>query len=508
MTAATVASGRPSSWSTYAVLAVSIGATLLALAIRWLAEIAGIEKQLFGFATGVGELDAPAQTIRTAIYPLFIAALKPFGMTVILAVQSFLYFVAGILVFARLAWFLPPPRWLRWITALAAVAAMYNPRVLEYPLSISEEALFIPGMMGLIAALLAYLAKLRLSLAVLAGVLAGLVIGVRPIGVAFLPMLFVALLVPLALRGAAGATWRRAGLAILIAGAGVIVALTFEWAAHRAMVGDSSRITVFGANVVGKVPFIIEKGDLTSASNDPREAEAIRGVEAVLVGLGEFAARADAALATWDGRQFFTNYAEFAFQMRTQSPELGVAMQRLADVRGQPPQIVVADVAMAVIWKRPLRFAARVFGNLGRSLALAEMPSAAGREDVDKLALGVGKEWFAGRPGEGYKRVREVAQAYRLPAWGLRLAHAAALIGLALSLVFAVYAGFRRQKLAPAAAIGILIGLGFFGYLLLLALVINAQVRYVLTVWPMTVLLALLGLVLLARVFGARASQP
>lgn len=507
MSAATIVDGRTSPWSVRTVLAVAVAAAVLALGARWLAEIAGIEKQLFGFATGIDAPDAPATTTRTAIYPLFIAALKPFGTTVVYAVQSFLYFVAGILLFVLLAAFFPPHRWLRWLTALAALAALVNPRVLEYPLSISEEALFIPGAMALLAALFAYWARPRLWLAVAAGVLAGLVIGVRPIGIAFLPMLAVALLAPPMLRDAMEATWRRAWLAVLVSGAAAAAAIAFEWGAHAAMIGSEGRSTSFGVNVIAKVPFIVEKGDVTSASTDPREVEAIRAVEASLLRLGEFARRADVALTTWDGRQFFTNYAEFAFQMRAQSPELIAAVQRLAEVRGQPATIVAADVAMVVIGKRPVRFMGRVLGNLARFLALAEMPGTAGREDVDRLAASeVGKAWFAGKPGEGYRRVREVAQAYRWPAWALRLAHGAALAGLGLALIAALGAALRGRKIGADAAVGIVVGLGFFGYLLLCAAIINAQVRYVLTVWPMTVVLALLGVALLARMFGRRVA--
>lgn len=491
-----------------AILIGAAVATALALAARWLAPALGIEKLLFGFAAGVDTADAPASMTRTALYPLFLGALRPFGTSVILAVQSYLYFVAGIALFARFASLLAVPRWLRAFALWGGIASLFNPRVLEYPLSISEEALFISAMMGALAALVMHLARPRLLTAAAAGLLVGATIGVRPIGIAFVPMLIVALLAPAVSALRARATWRRAALGILVAGVALAAAVAFEWAAHSAMIGSAGRSTVFGLNVVGKVPFIIEPGDLTGAAGAPEEAEALREVEAVLLRSAAFARAAEASLTTFDGRQFFINYAEFAFQMRAQSPELIAAMERLGKIRGRPAAIVAAEVSLVVIRKRPLRFAARVLGNVGRLVALAEMPGGAGIADVDRLAQGLGRAWFAGPPGVGFRRPREVAAAYVRPAWALRAVHAAALFGIGAALCMAGYAAMRRRKLSSEAALGLIVAAGFLGYVVLCAVVINAQVRYILTIWPLTALLGLLALAAVARIFGARGSPP
>jgi hypothetical protein len=489
-----------------AILIGAAVATALALAARWLAPALGIEKLLFGFAAGVDTADAPASMTRTALYPLFLAALRPFGTPVILAVQSYLYFVAGIALFARFARLLAVPRWLRAFALWGGIASLFNPRVLEYPLSISEEALFISAMMGALAALVMHIARPRLLTAAAAGLLVGATIGVRPIGIAFVPMLIVALLAPAVSAFQARATWRRSVLGILVAGAALAAAVAFEWAAHSAMIGSAGRSTVFGLNVVGKVPFIIEPGDLTAGA--PEEAEALREVEAVLLRSAAFARAAEASLTTFDGRQFFTNYAEFAFQMRAQSPELIAAMERLGKIRGRPAAIVAAEVSLVVIRKRPLRFAARVLGNVGRLVGLAEMPGAGGLADVDRLAQGLGRAWFAGPPGVGFRRPREVAAAYVRPAWALRAVHAAALLGIGAALCMAAYAAIRRRKLSSEAALGLIVSAGFLGYVVLCAVVINAQVRYILTIWPLTALLGLLALAVAAHIFGARGSPP
>jgi hypothetical protein len=502
-----VPSARTRSRSFGGILLAAAVATALALAGKWVAELAGVEKLLFGFGTGIDNADAPATAHRTAVYPFFVAVLRPLGAAAIFAVQCFLYFLSGFLLFARLAALLPNARWVRILTALACAAALLNPRVIEYPLSISEEALFVPAVMALMAALLGYIAKPRPLTAAVAGLLLGLAYGIRPIGGAFAPMAVVALLIPLVVANGAPAGWRRVVLGVLAAAAGTAIAVGAERYIHSAMVGGQPRTDSLGLNLIAKVPFIIEKGDLADPSKPPAEARALEEVEAVLLRAGEFAARAEAALTTWDGRQFFINYLEFAFQMRGGSPELGAAIRRLASLRGRPAILVVGDVAFAVIAKRPMRFAMRVLGNFARALVLAEMPGAAGIRDVDTFTSGAAREWLATPAGRDFQRPRDVAAAYRLPAWGLRLAHAVALCGLVVALGLAAHAALRRRKLQPDVAIGLVVVVGYLGYTLACAAVINAQVRYVLTVWSMTVVLALLGTVMLVRRFNGEGAR-
>ncbi|MFO0987813.1 MAG: hypothetical protein U1F37_10670 [Alphaproteobacteria bacterium] len=496
----------PRSFARLALAAAA--AAVLALAVKSLAEAAGFEKLLFGFGTGIDNADAPATAHRTAVYPLFVALLRPLGTTATFAVQAFLFFLAGFVLFARLAAVLPQARWARILAALACAAALLNPRVLEYPLSISEEALFVPAVMALTAALLAYCARPGLLAAAGAGLLLGLAYGIRPIGGAFAPMALVALLAPLAIAGGAPAGWRKPVLGALAAVLGFGAAAGFERLAHATMVGNAPGMSILGLNLIAKVPFIIEKGDLADPTKPPEEAAALAEVEAVLVRAGAFAARAEAALATWDGRQFFANYLEFAFQMRGQSPELGAAIRRLAELRGRHPTIVVGEVAFAAIEKRPLRFAGRVLGNVVRTLALAEMPGAAGLRDVDRFTAGAARDWLATPAGRDFRRPREVADAYRLPSWGLRLAHAAAVVGTALVLLVAAAAALRRRRLRADAAIGLVVAAGYFAYVLACAAVINAQVRYVLTIWPLTAALALLGFAIAVRAFAGAPHNP
>jgi hypothetical protein len=483
---------KSTSWG--GVLAAAAAAMVLALAIKSLAEAAGFGRALFGFGVGVSVADFLATPTRSALYPLFIEATRPLGPLGIAAIQTFLYFLAGIALFARL---LPPRRWAHALAALAGAAALLNPRVLEYPLSISEEGLFLPALLGLMAALLAHLERPRAATAAAAGLLAGLAFGIRPIGIAFVPMLAGGIVLAAFTAPAAG-RWTRCLPALVAAALAFAAAEALERLAYRALAGGEARTSVLGINLVAKLPFILERGDLRAAAT-VEEAPAIERVEAALLRSAEFVRAADAALQRWDARQFLTNYLEFEFQLRGPNPALVAAIGQLAARRGRPPSTVAAEVSFAVIRARPLRFAARVAGNFARFLALAEFPTAAGRREAEALPERLGRAPFAAAVGDGFRPALEAAAAYRLPAWVLRLAHAVALAAILASLVLALAAALRRRALAVDAAFALTAGLGFLGYFLACALVINVQVRYVLTVWPLTVALGLLLLAMALR---------
>lgn len=483
-------------------------ATALALALRLVAELAGIEKALFGYGVGVDVTDYPVKATRGVVYPLFVALARPLGLQGIFAIQTFLYFAAGIALFARLARLSPPGRPMAWLTALAGLAALINPRVLEYPLSISEEALFIPALMALLLALLAHLERPRLATAAAAGILCGLAIGIRGIGVAFVPMLAAAPVVAAFVAERDRGRWRAALLGAFAAIAAAAATVGVERAAHSYMVGGAKLRSVFGINVIGKLPFIVEPGDLAASPANPAEAEALRKVEAVLLRSGALARASEAELKTWDGRQFFTNYLEYVFLMHGLNPDLMRAVGDLAGLRGRPDDAVALEVSLAAIGKRPLRFGARVLGNFMRFFMLAEFPGTAGREDAVAAAHRLAPAWPDPVMWDAFHRMADVAKSYRLPAWALRLAFAAAAAGIVMAVGAAGWAAMRRRRVPIEAGFGVVAALGFLAYFLFCAIAINVEVRYVMTVWPLTVLLALLALSIPARNLPARAPAP
>jgi hypothetical protein len=252
----------------------------------------------------------------------------------------------------------------------------------------------------------------------------------------------------------------------------------------------------------------VERGDLTASSADAAEGEVLQAVESALLRSAALARASDAELKTWDGRQFFTNYLEFGSQMNGLIPDLQQAMAALANFRGRPVDAVGLDISLVVIEKRPLRFAARVLGNFVRFLVLAEIPGTAGREEAEAMSRHLGQDWPGPAFWGGFDRMAKVAKSYRLSAWVLRAAHAAALVGIALAIGFSAWAAVRRRLIALEVGLGLVVAAGLLTYLLFCAFAINVQTRYVLTVWPLIVLSAVLALLIPARYLFAPPSTP
>jgi hypothetical protein len=290
--------------------------------------------------------------------------------------------------------------------------------------------------------------------------------------------------------------WRPALIGALVAIAATAFTVGVERVGHSIAIGGAEARSLLGINLIGKLPFVVQPGDLTAKASPPSEREALQALEAALIRSAGLWRASDAALTTWDGRQFFTNYMEFGSQLNGLNPEVMAAIGNLAKSRGRASDAVALQVSLAVIERQPMRFAGRVLGNFVRFFVLAEFPGAAGLEDAVAMARRLRPDWSNTEFWEGFDRMAVVARAYRLPAWALRLAHAAALLGIVLAVAFAAWSLIRRRPLAPEVGLGLIVALGLAAYLLFCAIAINVQVRYVMTVWPLIVLLGLLALLI------------
>jgi hypothetical protein len=72
----------------------------------------------------------------------------------------------------------------------------------------------------------------------------------------------------------------------------------------------------------------------------------------------------------------------------------------------------------------------------------------------------------------------------------------------------AAWAAIRRHPLTAEVGFGLIIAMGLLAYDLFCAIAVNVQVRYVLTVWPLIILWALLALLIPARIFLTRPRTP
>ena len=306
-------------------------------------------------------------------------------------------------------------------------------------------------------------------------------------------MVLAAALTPWLLGGPSTQSWRRAGLGALACVAGFAAGVLAERLSYRAMLGDTPRSTVMGINLIAKTPFILVRGDLATGAAAPGERPLLQKIEALLLADAKLARDAEAALSRRDARQFVTNFLEFEFQMRGGSEALLKTVSELSARRGQPPSTVATSLSLRIISKRPWRFLERVAGNFVRFIWLAEFPSPAGIAE----ARACPPAWALPDGGRRWCRDMTPPLMPRSPIAGrpgaVRMAHVTALLAFGTGLLLALRALFRRRKpsapLSPLWAFALVAGLGFVGYLLGCAIAINVQVRYLMTIWPLTVLL-------------------
>lgn len=129
-----------------AAITVSIWAASLAL------DHLGWGRIAFGVGTGQDlSAFAPTET-RTSLYPLFVSLGPIISYPGIIAIQVFLYVLAGLLLLREVRRLLPAGRLWTLYAGLLGGGVLLNPRVVEYALSISEEGLFVPLLMALLAA--------------------------------------------------------------------------------------------------------------------------------------------------------------------------------------------------------------------------------------------------------------------------------------------------------------------------------------------------------------------
>lgn len=482
------------------ILAFAAAAAALTLAARWVALETGVGASVFGFGLGNNATSFPAVPVRPALYPLFVSALLPLGIWAVMAVQTWAYFITGFALVTALYRVLVPSAFSRIVIGLIGFASLCNPRTLEYQLALSEEGLFIPVLVGLMACILRHLTWPRLTTALIAGLLTGLAVGIRSIGITFVPVVIIALLLPWLLRMDAPCPARRALTCLIAVVAGAVAGVLLERVAYRALLGDTPRGTVMGINLIAKMPFIVEPGDLEADQAPDAEQPHLRAVEQHLLRDRDLHRRAMQALSRADARQFVTNFLEFEFQLRGGSPGLLKAVTAVGKVRGQSPSAAAEALSLRIIRKHPWRFAGQVWGNLLRFFWLAEFPEPGGLAEARALPAKIGQSTWRAQIQSGYQATIEAAAAYRWPAWLVRLAHVAALLSFIIAAGAYLAGLIVRRRVSTATVMIFLTGLALVGYILGCAIAINVQVRYLMTIWPLTVIAgAGLLLMLLAR---------
>ena len=169
-------------------------------------------------------------SFRTLGYPLFLASLRAAGLP-IESVPS-VQLVAFCLALAFLGWATarttPRTGW----AALLVVGIAANPFLAEYHFLIVTESLFLTLQMVIAGLLILYLHHPTRSSLALAGLAIGLVVTVRPVGYAFVPLL------PLAALLAPHARLRVRAVELGIALAAALAIIAIESAAYHARFGS------------------------------------------------------------------------------------------------------------------------------------------------------------------------------------------------------------------------------------------------------------------------------
>jgi len=455
-------------------------------------KLVGMEGFLFGAGAGVGIdlVSFSASVARPALYPLFFEIMNHYGLNLIYIVQVLLLIAAiSLLVFALKSYF--PISAGRFLFVLAGLASLLNPRVLEYALTVSHEGLFIPFILFSLAFCLISLRNQSPVSLFFAAFFVACAIGVRGAGQFLVPVLFFTLLSLLFFIPKNTGKGRCIKRTILVFSVffGLSLPTMLEARVFHSYFPGQDRQSVLGVNLIAKAGLLVADHGLTlplPGEASAAEADLRTEIRGILIDHRELASKADAALSTFSGKQFVTNYMEFEFQLRGVSPRLTDTVRALADLRNESVDSVSTMISVEVFKDVPLAFVERVFGNLFRFLWMAEFPTRGGYEEAIQLRDLIGPDEFDSIVSDGYGAVLPLAERYRLIAWPFRIAHLLFVLGLFYSLLVLVT---TRDRLRWSQALAVAtIGVSVLGYLLLCAIVINVQVRYIMTIWPLTVM--------------------
>jgi hypothetical protein len=417
---------------------------------------------------------------RSLGYPYFMHFVSLFSDNILILRFSQLFlFSLSIVILSREFYLLTKSKVASY---LLGTSIFLNVKVSKYCFAITEEALFIPLIIVITSLIIRVCRKLNIKNIILLSLMVGLLASTRPIGIVFFPVLLIIFL--LNLPKIRGKIFLYLGV-FIVPFIILVVSENYLYLFHEK---SDYRTRTIGVNLIGKTPQI--------AINKPKDSS-YPSLSNLIFDKGLVIRKIIDSQDNFALQQYFRNmlaveYHDLGTMDKDLSDEIGkYSKEQKHNSRDE----VTQGVFMEYLKENPWKYFEITMFNYMANWHLSEILT---KDNLSKL-----KEFSNGDLYKGIPKNMDISLNDHIKVLGRHAKYAiyakifmitVFIFTIAMLLIglFRFFSPIDKEKIPPFDLLLIIFPLSLHGYLLAISLIINVQMRFILTFWPIIMVIFLM----------------
>jgi hypothetical protein len=425
---------------------------------------------------------------RSLGYPYFMHFISLFSENILILKFFQLFLLSFSIIFlSREFYFLTSNKTISFILGMTI---FLNVKVSKYGFTITEEALFIPLIIIIASLVIRVCMNINIRNVVLLSLMVGLLVSIRPIGIVFVPALFIIFLLNLPKIRKKSILYLSAFIVPLI------ILITLENYLFLMHAESDYRSRTIGVNLIGKTPQM--------AINKPKNSY-YPSLSNLIYDKGLVIRKIIDSQDSFALKQYFRNvlaveYHDIGTMDKDISDEIGrYSIEQKNHSRGEVTQGIFTEYLQENFSKYFEITALNYLANWHLSEILT-------KSDLSKL-----KEFTNSKMYENMPKSMDIRLDHHIKVLSRHTKYAvyAKIFMIAtfiVSIVMLVLGLFKflnstdKEKVHPFYLLSIIFPLLLHGYLLAISLIINIQMRFILTFWPIIMIIFIMALFKIMKV--------